>query len=279
MSIYIYKTGQIPDLHTVRYEVGNINDVSITMDQPVSPMALPQESARENVLVKMEGNTETITISWRIPNGDTSSLKKQNSILTQTQIQNDADESSPVSWDVSHTYDDSSEITAYLLEWVQGKNITDSYFLKLPNQTIRQGFLTRMNFTISADSPVVWSGSLTFITGNVLSIYDADTPSEPRSFSATQSGSSIRLRWQPPSDTTTTIAQYVVYRKDGEDGGYLRAYELTDSGLDGAVSGATEYKEYAVTGLTSGKLYYFKIAAENSAGEGLKTSESGTTFP
>jgi hypothetical protein len=273
-SIYLYKTSTIPAAHTVRYEISNFNDVNITMDQPVSPMALPQESARENVLVKMEGNTETVTLTWRIPNSDATTLKKEDAVLTTGQIAADADGTTAVSWDTSHTYTDSSKITAYLLEYVQGKNISDRYFLKLPDQTIREGFITKMNFTISSSSPVVWSGSITFITGNVISIYDADTPSEPRSVSAAQDGSNIRLRWQAPSDTSTSIAEYIIYRKDGEDGGFLRTYELTDSGLD-----VGAYKEYQVTGLTSGVVYSFKITAANTSGEGLKSSEVQATFP
>ena len=289
-SIYLYKTSTIPAPHTVRYEITNFNDLSVVMNQPISPMALPQESARQNILVKMEGNTETLTLSWMIPNSDATTLKKESSVLTTGQISADSDGTTPVSWDTTHTYTDSSKIAAYLLEFVQGKNISDRYFLKLPDQTIREGWVTRMSFNISSGSPVVWGGSLTFITGDVISIYDADTPSEPRSIAASQVGNStsegggspatrIRLRWQVPSDTSTSIAQYIIYRKDGEEGGYLRTYEITDNNLDGAVSGNTAYKEYAVTGLTSGVVYSFKIAAENVSGEGLKSSEVQATFP
>jgi len=60
-SIFLYKIEAPRDggsTGTVyRYEIDNLGDVSINLDQPVSPMPLPMEDAAENILVKMEGNT------------------------------------------------------------------------------------------------------------------------------------------------------------------------------------------------------------------------------
>ena len=44
------------------------NDISINKQTPVSPMPLPEEDSDENVLIKVEGNTTTMDISWTILN-------------------------------------------------------------------------------------------------------------------------------------------------------------------------------------------------------------------
>ena len=136
---------------------------------------------------------------------------------------------------------------------------------------------------------MVWQGNIQLIIGNVISIYDADTPSEVRNAAATQVGDAtsesggtpltrIRLRWSAPTDTTTAISKYNIYRRTDVTS-YVLTDSLADSGLDGDVSGNGSYKELAVTGLTSGVEYYFKIEAENTGGEGLKSSEVSTRFP
>ena len=67
-SLLIYKTSgmHITGTQTWRYEINNLGSINLTLDQPVSPMPLPQESAEENVLVKMEGNTKTVTVNWKV---------------------------------------------------------------------------------------------------------------------------------------------------------------------------------------------------------------------
>jgi hypothetical protein len=160
-----------------------------------------------------------------------------------------------------------------------------------------EGFMTRMDFSISGDSPVIWSGNISFTVGNVISMYDADSSSEPRNISASQVGSTgstsdnpktkIRLRWQAPSDSASAITFYKVYMKE-VDKPFTLIEEFADSGLDGAVSGDSSYKERAVTtGLqynaVSGDTYYFKISAVNGTGndkiEGIKSNIIVEEFP
>ena len=290
-SIYLYKTSTIPSNTTVRYEITNLESLNITMDQPVSPMALPQEDANENILVKMEGNTETVNITWKIPDVGASLIRKEDSVLDTGVIQDDSTGTTPVNWDSTPAYLTSGSNIAWFLNEFQGRNISDRYFIKIPEITIREGFVTKSSFTISGDTPVVWQGNIQLIVGNVISIYDADTPSEVRNAAASQVDSGgdtvaegggtadrIRLRWAAPTDSTTTVASYKIYR--GSDStSFVLTNTLTDSGLDGAVSGNNSYKELAVTGLTAGREYYFKISAVNTGGEGLKSDKISTKFP
>jgi len=296
-SIYLYKTSNMYGGQTVRLELANLSDLNMTLDQPVSPMALPQETSEQNVLVKMEGNTETITVSWQIHNVDSGSpiIKEKAAISTSGQCRDDAAGTAAISGLADSGYYESNEIAAFLLSTLQGYNISDRYFIAIPKKAgeviFKEGFVTRINCAISSGSPVVWQGSLTMIVGNVISMYDGDTPNEPRNVAAAQvdnggdtsgegggTATKIRLRWQAPSDTASSITKYRIYRKSGTDT-YILAHEINDSGLDGAVSANSAYKEYGVTGLTSGKSYRFKISAINDGGEGMHSDEVSVVFP
>ena len=291
-SIYIYKTSTIPSDTTVRYEINNLENLNVSLDQPVSPMALPQEDAQENILVKMEGNTETVSISWRIPDVGASLIRKEDSVLDAGVIQDDSTGATPVNWDSTPAYLSSGSNIAWFLNEFQGRNISDRYFIKIPDLNIKEGFINKLTFTISGDSPVVWQGNISLIIGNVISIYDADTPSEVRNSAVSQVDSGgdtvsegggtadrIRLRWSAPTDSTTSIVKYKIYR-GSDNSSLVLTNTLTDSNaLDGAVSGNSSYKELEVTGLASGTEYYFRISAVNTGGEGIKSDLISTKFP
>ena len=297
-SVYLYRTTSIPSDVTFRYEITTIENADITMDQPVSPMALPQEDANENILVKMEGNTQSVNISWKVIGSSTAILKKASTVLTTGVIEDDADGTSSYGSWTDIGYVESGDVVSALLTSFQGISLNDRYFIKFPNvKGIMEGFITRMYFSISGDSPVIWSGNISFTVGNVISMYDADSSSEPRNISASQVGSTgstsdnpktkIRLRWQAPSDSASAITFYKVYMKE-VDKPFTLIEEFADSGLDGAVSGDSSYKERAVTtGLpynaVSGDTYYFKISAVNGTGndkiEGIKSNIIVEEFP
>ena len=48
------------------YRVKNFDQFGIRFVSPISPMPLPEEDDDANILVKMEGNTSTMTVSWLI---------------------------------------------------------------------------------------------------------------------------------------------------------------------------------------------------------------------
>ena len=41
------------------FEITNLENLSINHNSPVTPMPLPEETSEENILVKIEGNSET----------------------------------------------------------------------------------------------------------------------------------------------------------------------------------------------------------------------------
>jgi hypothetical protein len=222
---------------TFRYEIDNLGSLTIGLDQPVSPMALPQEDASENVLVKMEGNTQSVTVNWKVSNSTATPLSSVNKLETggiqldteefyyyngtgnKTYYNSDNDTSPSATWS-QHPYTDSGQTVSWLLSEFQGRDLSDRYMLKIPNMGIMEGFVTRINATIDSGSPVVYNLSITFLMGNVISIYETDAPSEPRNLvisSDTPTGASadsIILTWSVPMDSATTISSYGIWVRD-----------------------------------------------------------------
>ena len=51
------------------YKIKVFDSISFKFGSPISPMPLPEESGQENILIKMEGNTHTCTITWLVKSG------------------------------------------------------------------------------------------------------------------------------------------------------------------------------------------------------------------
>ena len=236
-SIYIYrKSAATTNSRNIsaRLEIDNLEQVSIDMNQPVAPMPLPMEDADENILVKMEGNTETINITWKIPDAGATRIRQRDAgDISGGQVLTDATLGSGISWDGDGTKDNTAgSLVSYLLGNFQGRDINDVYWVVLPDMTPREGWINKMTFTISGDSPVVWQGNLQFIVGNVIVSYGTDSASAPRNFAVNPVDASgdasgeggysapntrIRVKWYAPSDSSSTIESYKVFRKGVDD--------------------------------------------------------------
>ena len=53
------------------YIIQNLDNLSIDHNSPVSPMPLPEDNAEQNILVKIEGNSMIINVSWTVVDGAT----------------------------------------------------------------------------------------------------------------------------------------------------------------------------------------------------------------
>ena len=197
-SIYLYKRDG-GNYTSYRYEISNIERVDIQLNTPVSAMPLPMETREENILVKMEGNSEVVQMTWRIPEEAVVRVKtKTSSTLGDAINQKKADDdakyewagsgSGAYAWESGNPVDTTTgtatrggnDVVNYLLSAFEGRDIEDEYYLSIPEMDAREGWLSQLNATISGDSPVVWTVSATFQTGRVISMYDMDAPSEPR---------------------------------------------------------------------------------------------------
>jgi fibronectin type 3 domain-containing protein len=100
---------------------------------------------------------------------------------------------------------------------------------------------------------------------NELSSTPTTTPSAPNLISATPGNSQVALAWAAPSSNGgSAVTGYKVYRGTASGGETL----LTSLG---------SVLAYTDASLTNGQIYYYKVSAMNSAGEGPQSNELGTT--
>ena len=161
--------------------------------------------------------------------------------------------------------------------------------------------MTKMNFSISGSSPVVWSAQADFIVGNVINMYDGDSSSEPRSFAVKQVDNAgkhsseggysapnnrIRLSWTSPTDTSSTVTSYKIFKRSAKDD-FLEAADVAVGSLGNysGVSGSLEWLD-VTTGTTVGDKtqtsllkYTYYVKAVNTGGDGLPTEQKSVQQP
>ena len=88
------------------------------------------------------------------------------------------------------------------------------------------------------------------------------TPSAPRNFIATAGDRVVNLNWNAPVDNGgSAITEYTIYRGTSSD---------AESYRDSVSAPTTSYTDRSVT---NDLIYYYKVSAENSVGEGEKSNE------
>jgi len=299
-SIFLYKRDGRA-YTSWRYEISNIERLDIQKNTPVTAMPLPMEDSSENILVKMEGNAEVIQITWRIPDESVKRVKKKTTVESTAILQGTADldakyewagsGSGSFSWESSNPVQNTagnpsgvaSDVVNILMQEFEGRDIQDEYYLSIPEMSAREGWLSQLNATISGDSPVVWTVSATFQTGRVISMYDADAPSEPRStvfvpcdtngVISTEGGytgtdTKLRLKWVVPVEAGgSSIDKYSIWHRTSNST-WLEVDEVA----------ANVYQYVIATGI-SGETNYVFVTASNSDAIGMKSDEKSADYP
>ena len=242
------------------YRVKNFDQFGIRFVSPISPMPLPEEDDDANILVKMEGNTSTMTVSWLIRN-------------EQVNI-GSAHNSAPAPGETKDIF----QQLKFWQDFMIGSSITTSFDIAVgdgtegslddafPNPGFlyqKRGFVTNVDINTNGAEPNTFRATVTIMIGDVISSYNTDTPSEPLNFQGSPGGSSqeIDLTWDDPSDDGgTTVSKHNVLYKTGT-GTWLR---VQPSAAANAVT---------LTGLTGGLEYVIKMNAENANGQGRFTPE------
>tara|TARA_R110002051_G_C8632877_1_gene485030 strand:- start:124 stop:999 length:876 start_codon:yes stop_codon:yes gene_type:complete len=167
----------------INYEFITFNDISINKQTPVSPMPLPEEDSDENVLIKVEGNTTTMDISWTILNGTSPAG------------------SGDIIWDASLGKWRSDTLLSSMSTFEQvmdlesrfaPKSISDFFEIKIfdtdaadktanASKYTKDGLLQGFTFRTDSSSPVNWVGSMQFIEGSVVTTLSANTHEAPDS--------------------------------------------------------------------------------------------------
>ena len=175
-EIYLVKTGGT-EIGRV-YQISNINNFNWSVETPVTPMPLPEDSHEENILVKMEGNTAKIDVSWTMSEGayfgelNNSNVFVPDDSLTALEQINEFKTFAPIS-------------------------IGDSFAIKIIDQDATpskvvlndNGTLNNISFSVSGGSPIVWNVNCSFYVGNVVASLEADIPPSPTSVVLSNSSS------------------------------------------------------------------------------------------
>jgi len=136
-------------------------------------MPLPQAAlgAAENVLVKAEGNTMRITITWVLHDDDTSVVTVPNNdttfVVGSTTTSGFVISSSKYGGSV----DTADEQARFMTEEMQLKGVEYQYQLIIGDTAIsRGGLIEKISLQKSGSTPVTWKATLQFIVGDVVTI-------------------------------------------------------------------------------------------------------------
>lgn len=159
------------------YEFETFNDISINKQTPVSPMPLPEEDSDENVLIKVEGNTTTMNLTWTLVDG-TSPVGTGDIIW----------DSSLGRWRANTLGSTLSSFkqVEYLERDFTPNSINDFFTVKIfdteqtnksTNNAVytKDGLLQGFTFRTDSSSPVNWVGSMEFIEGAVVTTLSGNT--------------------------------------------------------------------------------------------------------
>ena len=265
--IYLRKIGQATSSTAAVqyvYPIKVFDSFQIQYNMPISPMPMPEQSDDEQVLVKIEGNSTTVALSWLIHEETTNqataygsySVGDTKTIWQQLQFLQDEEKFMPNG--INDAYDiivdaDNNQTTASLGRVIANDSdpARDMYLT---------GFIQSFVINTSSSEPATLRAQIQFIVGANVTSYGADTPSKPRSFKLTNTGlgaaGRVRLNWSPPSvlGGSTITGYQVEFRRPAVQSNWALATPITSS------STLTQL----IDGLNSGSLYEFRVKADSN---------------
>jgi len=215
-----------------------------TINTPVAPVPLPEEDSSEQILVKVEGNSTQILISWMIKEYAADQITGTgftgNSKTVFEQILGIKEQFRPVSIN-----------DAFQIAIVDGGS--DIIFW--------DGTITQIIANFSSMSPVAATGTIRFMEGDVVTLYNSDGAKQPTNFTATGGGASgeIDLTWTVPTDTGTGNPALTGFRTQHRTGN--AEWTSTDVTPSAALD--------TITGLVGGSTYEVRVSSTtaNSIGD------------
>lgn len=132
----------IPNCTTLT--IRNFQSIDWELDTPISSFALPECDADNAILVKAEGNTLTLSISWTI-----------------------LEETCNVSSECTPSTKTVQEQIAYWINCFQPDSIEDRYSITVDGIT-KPGSVKKIHFSKDSSAPVTYNARIEFAVGNVV---------------------------------------------------------------------------------------------------------------
>ena len=136
-------------------------------------MPLPQAAlgAAENVLVKAEGNTMRIVVTWILHDDDTSVVTVPSNDTTFVVGETTTSTFIISSSKYGGSVDTADEQARFMTEEMQLKGVEYQYQLIIGDTAIsRGGLIEKISLQKSGSTPVTWKATLQFIVGDVVTI-------------------------------------------------------------------------------------------------------------
>ena len=268
------------------YEFETFNNISINKRTPVSPMPLPEEDSDENVLIKVEGNTTTMSISWTILNA-TSPVGTGDIIW----------DASLGKWRASSVGSSLSSFkqVQYLETDFTPNSINDFFTLKIfdtassvsktTNNSAyeKEGLVQGFTFNTDSSSPVNWTGNMEFIEGAVVTTLSGNTHEAAtivtQSFtpvSGTRTGISVTFKEfenYSANDRPVTIGAILRWKPQA-DVNMWKEKEVTFTAVSGNPPQYTQTFLIPDINATGNSLIRISLTTVSGRGEWTKTEDS-----
>ena len=281
-QIVIVKTSEGGITSKTAFLISNLNTFNWDVNTPVTPMPLPEDSHESNILVKMEGNSAQLSVSWT---------------MTEGSYFGEFDESDNSFTAKNETLTSYEQITRFKEEFIP-TFIQDGYSMYILDETTNKvllnddGTMASIKFDVSGQSPVVWNASLQFMVGDVVSLFEADVPPRPSSVNMSQPNTAVKevkIEWvaftefASTADAIVTTGVEIQYKYNEDIWKKFTNSDLITSeqavGLGSGASGSSAYSPTFRTFIVSdtGK-YKFKVAllSEKSDEAGIRLFRRGT---
>ena len=244
---------------SITYTGDNFTNIQVDYRTPITPMPLPQSEDKENILIKVEGNTTMATVSWKVRDLDDNAPDP----FTGTSRNNNSG---------SNVGKSASEIIEFFKTDIVPVTVSDSYKLTIgvgsSAPLVLEGTLMSVSFNISSMSPVVWTGTMSFVHGNVASTTDPDLADSPTYSNIVDDNDSSGHGIQIVSAATgafgvdSGITGYIVqYRSSGATT-WSNFSTITYLGSGGATQATSQTVK--ATGITSSGNYDVRFTAKTS---------------
>ena len=221
-----------------RYELGNLKRYNYDVNTPVAPMPLPEEDSSENVLIKIEGNSSAMTISWTIKDedidredvgtvsGTTKTIRDQIFFFEDKFVPTSVDDSFSILLDFDGTKAESDNNLSY------------------------KGTFTQFHADMVDPQLLTFNGRIKFLQGSVALLFEVDAVSEPLNLVATSPvAGRINADWDTPLDAgSSAITDYRVFYRIRNSGS---AFSTAD------VGGTATILSPVATGLATGTYEIF----------------------